>query len=50
MHPIDLKWEVKKKNIMPPKKTLSLLDYDHAIVGGLVQSTMVSLSLKLSIV
>ena len=32
MHPTDLKLEVKKKNIMPPRKTLSLFDYDHSIV------------------
>ena len=32
MHPIDLKLEFKKKNIMSPGKTLSLLDYDHATV------------------
>ena len=32
MHPIDLKLEVKKKNIMPPRKILTLLDYDHATV------------------
>ena len=32
MHPIDLKLAFKKKNIMPPRKTLILLDYDNSTV------------------
>ena len=32
MHPIDLKFAFKKKNIMPPKQTPSFLDYDQANV------------------
>ena len=32
VHPIDLNLAFKKKNIMPPKKILSFLDYDHDIV------------------
>ena len=30
MHPIVFKLVVKKKNIMAPRQTFSLLDYDHA--------------------
>ena len=29
MHPIDLNSSFKKNNIMPPRKTLGLFDYDH---------------------
>lgn len=29
VHPIDLNLAFRKKNIMPPRQTLSLLDYDH---------------------
>ena len=32
MDPIDLKLAFENKNIMPPRMTLSLLDYDHATV------------------
>ena len=32
VHPIGLNLASKKKNIMPPRQTFSLLDYDHATV------------------
>ena len=45
MHPIDLNLAFKKKNIMPPRQTLSLLDYDHATVHHTVTTNKCVLEL-----
>ena len=45
MHPIDLKLEFKNNNIMPPRKTLNLLDYDHATLQHNVRTNKCILKL-----